>query len=126
MKAETIDSKSVRVSWIPPPEETHNGQIKGYYVGFSRKTANEQIIYKTLEMSDNQKSPFQMDLNEGIESTTNGNSLNGELSMILTNLKPFTEYQINVKPFNSIGSGPLFSNPVIIRTPEDSKFIISL
>lgn len=66
------------------------------------------MLYKTLEL--------------GEKSSDTDNS-HKPLSIILTNLKPYTEYLITVQPFNSIGLGPA-SNPISIRTLEDGKFEI--
>lgn len=29
----TLSSRELKVSWLPPPPKTHNGDLLGYYVG---------------------------------------------------------------------------------------------
>lgn len=107
-----LDSKTIKVKWQSPSEQTTNGPLKGYYIGY-RRLSNDQVLYKTLEL--NEKSSGELD-----EATTN-DSLANPLSIILTNLKPYTEYLITVQPFNSIGSGPA-SNPISVCTLEDGEY----
>lgn len=128
LEAEVVDSRSVRVSWLPPHEHSHNGPLKGYYVGY-RRLSNDQVLYKTLELSDSsQKSSSVLNSDDNPTSPTTSStnsSTNDLLSILLTNLKPFTEYLITVQPFNSIGSGPA-SSAISIRTLEDGEFWLSV
>lgn len=112
LEANALDSRTINVSWQAPLEHTHNGPLKGYYVQY-RRLSNDQVLYKTLELGDDQRPASNLD-----EST--GDSLTSPLSIILTNLKPFTEYLISIRPFNLIGTGPV-SSPISIRTLEDGK-----
>lgn len=118
LEAEVIDSRSVRVSWLPPHEHTHNGPLKGYYVGY-RRLSNDQVLYKTLELGDSKGLPNSDD---DLPSTVNS-SVSNPLSILLNNLKPYTEYLITVQPFNSIGSGPA-SSAISIRTLEDGECLL--
>lgn len=125
LEAEVVDSRSVRVNWLPPPAHTHNGPLKGYYVGY-RRLSNDQVLYKTLELSDsNQKSVLNSDDDPTSPTSASANSSTSDLlSIVLTNLKPYTEYLITVQPFNSIGSGPA-SSAISIRTLEDGELMVS-
>ncbi|GBM72635.1 Down syndrome cell adhesion molecule-like protein Dscam2 [Araneus ventricosus] len=67
----------------PPPEETRNGIIKGYYVGYKMSAGEDTYTFKQVEKSANEQQ-----------------------STYITGLQPFTEYDIVIKAYNSAGAGP--------------------
>ncbi|GFW99045.1 down syndrome cell adhesion molecule [Trichonephila clavipes] len=76
-------AQSMKVMWKPPPEETRNGVIKGYYVGYKISANEETYTLKQVEKSANEQQ-----------------------STYITGLQPFTEYDIVIKAYNSAGAGP--------------------
>lgn len=89
--AEAVSPTSIRVSWEPPPAERSNGRI---------------VYYRLLQVesgrSDSEASVF----------TTN------QSSILLDELKKWTEYRIWVLAGTSVGDGPP-SYPITVRTHED-------
>ncbi|KFM81636.1 Down syndrome cell adhesion molecule-like protein Dscam2, partial [Stegodyphus mimosarum] len=86
-------AQSMKVTWKPPPEETRNGVIKGYYVGYKMSASQEPYTFKQVEKAQEQ------------------------LSTYITGLQPFTQYDIVIKAFNSAGAGPE-STKIIGKTLE--------
>ncbi|KAK4336620.1 hypothetical protein RND71_043959 [Anisodus tanguticus] len=84
---------TIRISWKPPPEETHNGKILGYYIGYKLSSSNHQgsFSYKTVPVLHNSYEYF------------------------LTSLHKGTEYIVIVKAYNSAGSGPS-SQEMLVKT----------
>ncbi|CAL1295071.1 unnamed protein product, partial [Larinioides sclopetarius] len=76
-------AQSMKVMWKPPPEETMNGIIKGYYVGYKMSAGEDTYTFKQVEKSANEQQ-----------------------STYITGLQPFTEYDIVIKAYNSAGAGP--------------------
>ncbi|XP_074605506.1 cell adhesion molecule Dscam1-like isoform X2 [Brevipalpus obovatus] len=99
LKGESMDSRSVKVTWNPPDRKLWNGILKGYYIGYRISGSDEQYLYKTLEIGDDQASKY-------------------EHQVILSSLKPFTSYDIIIQVYNSIGAGPR-SDPISATTLED-------
>ncbi|CAL1284864.1 unnamed protein product [Larinioides sclopetarius] len=95
VKAEAVDSQSVRVTWRPPDVELWNGPIKGYYVGYKVFDSKDSYLYKTLEVGQGTRE-----------------------EVLLTQLQKFTSYSVLVQAYNSMGAGPR-SDEVIVRTLED-------
>ena len=85
------NSTSLLVTWDHPPAPDHNGAITNYTV--SRQTGSEII---TIEPAVN------------------------DTSLLLTDLMPFTVYNITVAGSTSAGQGE-FTTPVTIRTRIDSE-----
>ena len=90
-----------------PEQNSWNGQITGFYVGYSpvsgkdlQETLGETVqeYRKVIEIKDSQ----QLSLFEAH----------------LTNLLRSTEYSVHVKAFNSKGNGPP-SVPVVVKTMDD-------
>ena len=85
-------STSFIISWQPPASEYRNGIIVGYTV----KIVN-------------------LDTND--ETQTNIN----ETSLVVTDLTPFTDYEISIAAHNGAGRGP-FSVSVTVETEETGKY----
>lgn len=93
----TLSSRSLEVSWAPPPSEHHNGLIVGY---------------KVLHLpATSRLGPADADV-----ITTAGS----ERSVRIDNLEKWTEYKIWVLAFTRIGDGPR-SDVVVAQTDEDGK-----
>ena len=73
-----------------------NGRILGYYIRYG-KLGSEMLSKKTIRDEDVQQT-------------------------IISNLTPFTKYEVMVNPFNKIGPGPT-SSKNIVSTLEGGKII---
>ncbi|KAH9635260.1 hypothetical protein HF086_001916 [Spodoptera exigua] len=96
---QTESPGELRVRWLPPPADTHNGLIIGY-----RLKAVPQLtgIKETEETSD---------------KTIKTASLYAKQETIVTGLLKGVRYAVSVAAFNSAGSGP-FSIPLFQDTRE--------
>ncbi|KPM10853.1 cell adhesion molecule-like protein 15, partial [Sarcoptes scabiei] len=91
---------TLRITWRSPPKEFWNGLIKGYYVGY-RKASNSNSVF-TLKSIDTKHTDPNLIENEQYE-------------YFLRDLSKGTEYEIVIKAFNLVGSGPQ-SHHLIART----------
>ncbi|KAL0810757.1 hypothetical protein ABMA28_010074 [Loxostege sticticalis] len=96
---QTDNPGELLVSWIPPPRESHNGQLQGYHVKAVPRISGE------LGPNDTQTKMVKVMSRKGKQETT--------LSGLLKN----TRYAVTVSAFNSAGNGP-FSLPVYQTTRE--------
>ncbi|XP_023213824.1 Down syndrome cell adhesion molecule-like protein Dscam2 [Centruroides sculpturatus] len=94
IQLEPLTSTSFKITWLPPPEDSRQGSIKGYYLGYKIQRSGEEYVYKTLETSANQKQEY-----------------------ILNNLRRSTQYAIKLQAFNKAGPGPA-SDDVLGQTLE--------
>ncbi|PZC75288.1 hypothetical protein B5X24_HaOG206490 [Helicoverpa armigera] len=96
---QTESPGELRVRWLPPPADTHNGLIIGY-----RLKAVPQLtgIKETEETSD---------------KTIKTASLYAKQETVVTGLLKGVRYAVSVAAFNSAGSGP-FSVPLFQDTRE--------
>ena len=79
------------MQWDPPPPEERNGDITGYTVSI-QLTAENQTTQIFVESEE----------------------------LTVSNLKPYTAYQVSVSAHTSAGQGP-FSIATTVLTPEDGK-----
>lgn len=95
---------TIRVAWKVPPSETWNGKLLGFYIGFRPRSAANTIdqvngvaagafSYRTIDYIKGQQ----------------------VFETFLTNLMRGQEYEVVVKAFNSVGSGPE-SHLMAVRT----------
>ncbi|KAJ8708410.1 hypothetical protein PYW07_010535 [Mythimna separata] len=99
---QTESPGELRVRWLPPPADTHNGLIIGY-----RLKAVPQLtgIKETEETSD---------------KTIKTASLYAKQETVVSGLLKGVRYAVSVAAFNSAGSGP-FSVPLFQDTREGGK-----
>lgn len=97
VRIEKSGATFVLVTWSPPPESDWNGELLGYYVGYSSAAESSR------------KSPFSYH--------TVGPD---QGSFTLRGLAKATSYVVVVKAFNAVGSGP--SSPAIPVTTLDGDF----
>ncbi|XP_022256217.1 Down syndrome cell adhesion molecule-like protein Dscam2 isoform X3 [Limulus polyphemus] len=95
VKADALDSQTVRVTWQPPEKELWNGPLKGYYVGYKILNSDSPYLYKNLEVGEHTQQ-----------------------EVLLSQLEKFTSYTILVQGYNAMGAGPR-SDEVVVRTLED-------
>ncbi|XP_060807716.1 cell adhesion molecule Dscam2 [Amyelois transitella] len=93
---QTENPGELRVSWLPPLKESHNGVILGYHVkALPQNVGNEDTDTRTLKVSQQ----------------------SGKQETLLSGLLKNTRYSVSVSAFTSAGSGP-FSLPVFQDTRE--------
>ncbi|XP_064415799.1 receptor-type tyrosine-protein phosphatase F isoform X1 [Latimeria chalumnae] len=90
----SISSTAIRVSWVPPPAKSRNGDITKY-----------SIAYRAVDGEDGEKHTV-----DGIGPQ--------ESSYLLEGLEKWTEYQVWVRAHTDVGPGPE-SPSVLTRTNED-------
>lgn len=104
----SVDAKTLRVSWQPPPRHAWNGNIRGYHVGHRVFGNGEPEVASRPAAAVNS---YEYELLEVPEGYDKG------LTFTVSHLKEFTQYGIVVQAFNDQGKGPL-SNEVLAMTSE--------
>lgn len=104
----TVESRgpsTIRVAWKAPPSETWNGKLLGFYVGF-RPRSNNNIDGHQLA-----------GIQQGSFSYRTIHYASGQqmFETFLTGLMRGHEYEVVVKAFNNVGSGP-DSHLMAVRT----------
>ena len=95
--ATALSSNEIEVSWEEVPAISRNGIITIY-----------GVQYEPLETFDDQISIAMV------------NTSGPVLTLNLTGLEEYVEYNISVRAYTSTGPGP-YSDPVTVRTLEDGK-----
>ncbi|XP_035212240.1 Down syndrome cell adhesion molecule-like protein Dscam2, partial [Stegodyphus dumicola] len=93
VKAITLSSRAINVTWKIPSEED-GGSIEGFYVGYKLYGSPDTYTFKPVDSIKGREQYF-----------------------VVTNLNRFTEYNIVVQSFNARGAGPP-SEEVTARTLE--------
>ncbi|KAL4716781.1 hypothetical protein ACJJTC_001937, partial [Scirpophaga incertulas] len=96
---QTESPGELRVKWLPPPADTHNGVIIGYRL---RAVPQLNGIKETEETSD---------------KTIKTASLYSKQETVITGLLKGVRYSVTIAAFNSAGIGP-FSVPIFQDTRE--------
>lgn len=104
VSVEARGPSTIRVAWKVPPSETWNGKLLGFYVGYRQRSAPNSIDQ-------------QMTAGSGTFSYRTVDYIKGQqvFEIFLTNLARGHEYEVVVKAFNGIGSGP-DSHLMTVRT----------
>ncbi|XP_031166787.1 Down syndrome cell adhesion molecule homolog isoform X1 [Sander lucioperca] len=97
VQLEALSSQSIRVTWRAPKKHLQNGAIRGYQVGFREYSSGGNYQFSVISVE-----------------TTGDNAE----SLVLDNLKKFTQYGVVVQASNSAGTGPS-STEVAATTLED-------
>ena len=93
--SQILSSMSIYVTWEEVPPIDRNGIITEY-----------EVLYVPLET-------FDEAISADVVNTT-------DLSYLLVNLQEYVSYNISVRAYTSVGSGP-YSVPITNQTLEDSK-----
>ena len=94
VRVAALVSTNIHVNWTEVPEIDQNGIITQY-----------EVMYEPL-------------ITFGALSTLTDNTT--RLSITLTNLEEYVEYNISVRAYTSVGPGP-YSAGIVQRTLEDGK-----
>ena len=97
---DVISSTSIKTSWQLPQEDSRNGIIIGFKLFYKRQSSGEPATVITI--------------NNGTTSAKD-----------ITGLFKYTEYELQVLAFTSVGDGPKSSSR-IERTKEDGKRLICI
>ena len=97
--ASALSSTEIMVTWEEVPMIVQNGNIINYEV--------------KIEPLD-----FSADILTNLLNTTN-------LSILVTGLEEYVNYNISVRAYTSVGPGP-YGVPVTERTLEEGNFLITL
>ena len=97
MTGHTINSTSISVSWEEVEADKQNGIITGYTIIYRSQTENHNGNV-TAGPSDRQKD--------------------------IKGLKEYVFYNITVLASTAIGNGPSSTPVLVIRTDQDSKFVL--
>lgn len=92
-----LTSQSLQVSWQPPPSHHTNGLLQGYKLNFEQVMDNLGL---TNDDMDTRKTTA--------------------LTIVLSNLRKFTNYSIQVLAFTRMGDGQL-SAATFCQTEEDGR-----
>lgn len=106
VSVEARGPSTIRVAWKVPPSETWNGKLLGFYAGFRQRSAPNSIDHQMTAGAGS-----------GTFSYRTVDYIKGQqvFETFLTNLARGHEYEVVVKAFNSIGSGP-DSHLMTVRT----------
>lgn len=97
---------TIRVTWKVPPSETWNGKLRGFYIGFRPRGPVNTIDASQIAGPTSGAFSFRtVDYIKGQQV----------FETFLTNLMRGHEYEIVVKAFNDVGSGPE-SHLMAVRT----------
>ncbi|KAM9770293.1 protein sidekick-1-like isoform 2-T2 [Menidia menidia] len=91
--AEAVSSSRILLTWSAPAPAQRNGRILGYKVLYNEKDS---------------EGPPSVQVTEG----------EGNLSLLLRDLKKYTVYKLEVLAYTRMGDGPT-SSPILLRTKED-------
>lgn len=93
-----LTSQSMQVSWQSPPAHHTNGLLQGYKLNFEQVMDN---LGSTTDEVETRKTTAQ--------------------TIVLTNLRKYTNYSIQVLAYTRMGDG-LLSLPSFCQTEVDGKF----
>lgn len=99
VRGSAIDSRSLRITWNPPPREQQNGAITYY-----------KMKYLKVDSGD--------DLAKAQEIRVEAN----QQTYVIGGLEKWTEYRVWVIAGTEVGDGPA-SLPILIRTDEDGMYV---
>lgn len=94
-----LTSQSLQISWQSPPTHHTNGLLQGYKINF-------EFVAEVIGMEND-----EMDSRK----TT-------DLTIVLSGLRKFTNYSIQVLAFTRMGDG-VFSTPLYCQTEEDGNLM---
>lgn len=117
LRCAALTSTSLQVSWQPPPLNYQNGLLQGYKVSFE-PMADEHMHGKLARLRHN-----YVDSTEFLFTEENDNMDTRKttaLTTVLTTLKKFSNYSIQVLAYTRMGDGAI-SHPIFCHTEEDGK-----
>ena len=105
-----LNATAVLVTWSPPDARHCNGVLKGFYIGYKIKNSTIHYTYKTLQIDKSNADEHTLSSLIGSSVGTNGalslsKSFN-QHQLVLSRLKPYTEYGLILQAFNGVGAGP--------------------
>ncbi|XP_022808475.1 receptor-type tyrosine-protein phosphatase F-like [Stylophora pistillata] len=92
--AAASSSTSITASWLSPPENFRHGIVKGFKLFYKMRGSSKSAKFVNISGGDT-------------------------LSTIVTSLHKYTEYELQVSAYTSVGDGPK-SHVEVVRTEEDA------
>lgn len=113
-----IDSRTVLISWQPPPREKQHGNLTEYKVIYSKVHNNNlfsaSVDEDSLNSENNIFSFNEKHVNSGeLVATAKPDAK----SIYINDLEEWTEYQFRILAANKVGNGPA-SDTIFLRTDE--------
>ena len=99
-------AKSITITWMKPRLEDLNGELTGYII-----RVNSTVTSNTSRARVKRETIYVSELH---------NISTNKTKYSIENLRPATEYSLEVAAVTSIGHGP-FSKPIYQSTGEDGK-----
>lgn len=100
VSAEPRGQSTIKVGWKVPPSDTWNGKLLGFYVGFRLKNSPNSIdAHQSIQLAGMAQGSFSYRTIDYVKGQQ-------YFEIFLTNLMRGHEYEVVVKAFNSVGSGP--------------------
>lgn len=99
MRAHSLSSTSIQVSWVAPPTHSHHRQVAGYVLAYQAVSGQDVERHQVSGI--------------GADVT----------SYVLEDLEKWTEYLVWVRARTEVGPGPE-SPAALTRTLEDGTWII--
>ena len=88
-----LDSRSLQLSWNPPPDEHQNGEVLGYNITITAVTTGTKLQYNSITST----------------------------SLTVSDLHPYNTYRCRVAAFTTAGTGP-FTTVLEQTTEQDGMF----
>lgn len=99
VKGKVIDSRTLQISWSPPPLNKQHGTLTYFKIKY--------VIFEDGKASKEKTRELKVDANK--------------LSHTLKYLQKWSKYQISVLAGNQKGDGP-YSDPIYLQTDEDGMW----
>ncbi|XP_028833276.1 receptor-type tyrosine-protein phosphatase delta-like isoform X4 [Denticeps clupeoides] len=99
VRCSSPSSTSILVSWLPPPENSHNGVISGYSIRYTPLSDGENTVARSVSVNVSSQPPERF-------------------QFLLQGLEKWAEYDVKVMALTEAGLGPP-SPAVIVQTEED-------
>lgn len=118
LRCAALTSTSLQVSWQPPLVNHQNGLLQGYKISF--EPISDDYLHGNQEPRLSCQ-PFL--LSQDFSSTDNDDidtRKTTALTTVLTSLKKFSNYSIQVLSYTRMGDG-IMSQPIFCHTEEDGK-----
>lgn len=128
--AVALDSRSIEVSWVPPPLETHNGLITNYIIKYwkVKDRKYDGHVVDTIAPVDVTFVENDVPISKSVQDEdflkVKDISVDASLrSYVVKNLEEWTSYKITVSAATKIGAGPPSAN-LTIRTDESGMLAV--
>lgn len=120
LRCAALTSTSLQVSWQPPPINHQNGLLQGYKVSFEPMADDYMHGNKIKLLTITYANFFLLLPTDNDDMDTRKTTA---LTTVLTSLKKFSNYSIQVLAYTRMGDG-VMSQPIFCHTEEDGEIKI--